>query len=156
MEILAKHLINAPAEFVYDYLTDFGEFESVLLSLGAYIERRDNLSEDGIGMKWAIEGDYRGKFREVELTLVGMAPPEMLAFESNSKDLRSEITVDLTDHTDQTSLELIIAPFPKTISAKLIFQSVKLAKKAVEGRLTSRLGDLATQIEAQYQASQVR
>ncbi|GLQ36374.1 hypothetical protein GCM10007939_26580 [Amylibacter marinus] len=151
MQLGAKQDLNVPADFLFSELTDYPAFEALLLAAGAHVERLDGLEDLAAGMSWLIEGHFRGKHRKVNIDLSDMHMNETLIYRSNSKDMSAEITLELIELSkEQTRLAVDVRPTANTISARLILQSAKLARKSIERRFNGRLDDFCTRIEDKY------
>ena len=151
MEMQAKCNMNVPIEFAHDQLVDFAEFEALLLGYGATVTRLDNVSVLGTGMKWLVEGHFRGKDRAIQLEMTKYQECEMIGYKSSAKEIDVEVSLDLLAlATNETRLTLTVQPTPNTISARLILQSAKLARKSLQRRLDKRLSDYAETVEQKY------
>ena len=118
MQFTAEHDIKAPMEFVYGQVTDFAALETYILSAGAFVERTDDYDEIMPGISWRIDGNMRGKSRVLDITLTEMEFQEHLGYEIKSKDMTTDLVVELIA-LDRTTTRLVsrIAPQAHTISA---------------------------------------
>ena len=151
MEFSAEHDIRAPIDFVYAQITDFAALETYIMSAGAFVERTDELDEFGPGLSWRIEGNLRGKQRVIDIELKEVTEKEALAYELRSKDLTTQMLIDVIslDRTT-TRLSCRIQPEAHSISARLILQSARLAQRTLEKRLTKRLSTYGGSLEDRY------
>lgn len=151
MELVTTYELNAPADYVFARITDHADFEALLMGYGANIERLDELDSLGAGMKWAIDGSFRGKERSVEVELTDIKPSEFIAYRSVSKDVNAEVAMHLEQLSgNRTRFSINIAPKANTISARLILQSAKLARKSLQKRVNTRFADFCTRLEEDY------
>ncbi len=151
MAFTAETDIKAPINFVYRQVTDFAALENYILAAGAFVERTDNLEEDGAGMSWRIEGEVRGRRRVIDIELKDIVEEEQLGYEVRSKDMITQMEVEVIS-LDRTTTRLVsrIDPAAQSISARLILQSARLAQRTLEKRLRKRLNGFARTVETRY------
>ena len=151
MAFTAETDIKAPINFVYRQVTDFAALENYILAAGAFVERTDNLEEDGAGMSWRIEGEVRGRRRVIDIELKDIVEEEQLGYEVRSKDMVTQMEVEVIS-LDRTTTRLVsrIDPAAQSISARLILQSARLAQRTLEKRLRKRLNGFARTVETRY------
>jgi uncharacterized protein YndB with AHSA1/START domain len=151
MELVTTYELNAPVDYIFARITDHADFEALLMGYGANIERLDELDALGAGMKWAIDGSFRGKERSVEVELTEITPNEYIAYQSVSKDVNANVAMELERLSGvRTRFSINLAPKANTISARLILQSAKLARKSLEKRINNRFADFCTRLEEDY------
>ncbi|PIB26049.1 hypothetical protein BFP76_13865 [Amylibacter kogurei] len=151
MELKTKRTVQAPVEMVFQEFSNFVWFESVALSRGLDIERTDALLDVQEGISWHLSGRIRGKQRDVDINVTKYNPPRATGFRCESKAIDSQIDIRFTpDGPARTKVKIIIAPTAKNISARLMLQSVKLAQKTIEKRISSRMKDFCASIEKKY------
>lgn len=152
MRLNTSQDIDAPIEFVFEKVADFSSFEMLLMNAGANISRTDDLSEIAQGMAWHVDGTFRGKQREIDVELENLKRPEKLKFLCETENMKAVAKVELEElSADQTRMTLLIEPEAKNISARLILQSMKLAKRSIENRVKNRLTKFSNKIEEEYQ-----
>lgn len=151
MNLEVTYDLDAPAKYVFKRITDHADFEALLMGYGANIERLDNEASLSVGMKWAIDGVFRGKQRQVEVALTRLTQNELVSYQSESKDVNA--AVDMKLHAlsaKQTRFSVDLAPKANTILARLILQSEKLAWKTLEKRINRRFADFCQRLEDDY------
>ncbi|EAR50534.1 hypothetical protein OG2516_09825 [Oceanicola granulosus HTCC2516] len=153
MKFSTREDIEAPIETVFEALSDFSGFERWALRRGARIERLDGGTRTEAGARWQVEFDFRGKRREVTATVSRFEPPEGYRITSVSSGLEGETSVELVALAqDRTRLLFAQELRPTTLAARLMLQSLKLAKGSLEARLDKRIDDLARTIEKRRRA----
>jgi carbon monoxide dehydrogenase subunit G len=151
MNLETTYELDAPAEYVFKRITDHADFEALLMGYGANIERLDDETSLNIGMKWAIDGNFRGKQRQVEVALTQLNENELVGYSSVSKDVNAVVDMKLEALSPtQTRFSVDITPKANTISARLILQSAKLARKTLEKRINRRFADFCQRLEDDY------
>jgi hypothetical protein len=151
MKMNAREDVEAPIEFVYQQITDFQAFERRAMRRGAEVLRVDDLKADGPGMWWYITFMLRGKQREVQLELARLDPPNGLTMASRSPSMGGELVVDLVALSrNRTRMTVNIELVPKNLTARLLVQSMKLARKSLTRRLRKRVNEYAVELQDRY------
>lgn len=148
MQLTAREDIEAPLDRVFAELTDFETVERQALRRGIEVQRLDALRDIGQGMAWRTGFTFRGKMRNADITLSEYSPPERMVFDSVSGGLEVQLVIDLVALSRTRTRVAIMSEFkPKTLSARLLVQSLKLAKGGVDKRFRSRMAGLAKDLE---------
>jgi uncharacterized protein YndB with AHSA1/START domain len=151
MNFTSKQDIDAPTEHVFRQLSDFDFFESYAMRLGAQVERMDLFTQPQPGMCWNIKGHYRGKDRDLELTLDSYYPPDTLSYLCATKNLNANIGFDIIPLSRRESrLKVSVDIIAKGISARVALQSAKLAKKSLDRKFDARVRSFAAAIGDKY------
>jgi hypothetical protein len=148
MKIATREDIAAPIEVVFAQLADFDGYERGALRRGAEVVRTDDLTVPGIGMAWRAAFDYRGKERKATIELTDYDPPNgmILTTHSNGADIVSVIDLVAMSKT-RTRMNVSVDVRPRSLPAKLIVQSLKLARSSVLKRFRKRVTDFAADLE---------
>lgn len=154
MELTAREDIEAPLDRVFAALTDFESVERQALRRGVDVQR---LSGDAIGptegMSWRAVFSYRGKRRSADITLAEYTPPEQMVFETVSGGLNITMVLDIVALSRaRTRIGARVVLAPKTLSARLMVQSLKLAKGGLDRRFKDRVSVLAKELERRLHA----
>ena len=153
MKLTSRQDIEASADQVFEVLADFDGWERAALRRGADVTRIDALRNPGPGMEWRARFKARGKQREVTLRLTRMDAPSHLAFSFESALVDGTVTVDVFEMAASRSrLHLALDVKPRTLAARLMVQSLRLARNKVERRFDNRVAALANDIEARIRA----
>lgn len=154
MQFTAKEDVAAPIEFVFAQLSDFQSFERSALRRGAEVQRVDNKVDVGVGMKWDAAFKLRGRQREMQLELTEYDPPTGMVLSSRSPNMGGHMAVDLVALSrGRTRMSLEIDLKPKTLSARLMVQSLKLARGRLSKRFRERVAQFAEELEDRHQKS---
>jgi uncharacterized protein YndB with AHSA1/START domain len=150
MELTASEDIEAPQEQVFAALSDFDAVERQVMRRGIEITRL--AEETGTGLAWQTKFTFRGKPRQAHISLVTSTAPERLKFHSVTGGLESDLTLDLIALSrNRTRITVTSVLMPKTLSARLLVQSLKLAKGGIDKRFRARMADLASGLETRLQ-----
>ncbi len=151
MEFVSKQNINAPAAHIFQQLADFDFYESYAMRVGAQVERLDAFTQPQPGMCWKIKGDFRGKSRDLELTLDSYTPSETLSYVCKTKSLDAEVNFYVIPLSQmKTRLKAVVNIQAKGLSARVALQSAKLAKKTLDRKFDTRMRDFADKIGEKY------
>lgn len=151
MQFKAQEDIGAPIDVVYDTLTDFRTFENAALRRGAEIERLDDGEGPVVGARWRVRFRLRGRDRVVDAELTELAAPESYVIESTGGGIDGVSRIGLVALSkSSTRLSIEINLSPRTLSARLILQSVRLARSTLARRFKHRIADFAEDVEQRY------
>ncbi|WP_103332341.1 SRPBCC family protein [Pseudotabrizicola formosa] len=157
MHFSSRTDIEAPIDFVYAALSDFDAWERAAMRRGAEVARTDKLRAAGVGMGWHVAFRFRGKDRAVDIRLTGQVPEAKLTFAGKGRMLEGDMSVDLVSLSPKrTRMVLHTDIRPLTLAARLLLQSVKLAKGRVQTRLNTRMEQLSVELQARFAASRSR
>lgn len=151
MKFSTKEDIEAPVEAVFDMLCDFESFERSAMRRGADVQRLDQLTAPGVGMAWHAVFHLRGKRREIELEMVTFERPHEIVLESTSPGLIGQMSFELmalSRGRTRVSVELEIKPL--NLSARLLVQSLKLAKGSLTRKYKMRIAEYAKGMEDRF------
>ncbi|WP_246184957.1 hypothetical protein [Paracoccus aestuariivivens] len=91
---------------------------------------------------WAIGFDWRGKQRDVDLSVVENAPPEKLVLSGTSDmfDLGIVMTV-IPLSLSKSRLIFEVDVRPRGMKARLLLQTAKLSRGQIDRKFAQRIGD---------------
>lgn len=149
MKFSAREDIEAPIDHVFQIVTDFDAFERQALRRGADVKRLDQ-GPYTVGSAWDVSFTFRGKERRLKATLTRMEPQGLL-IDAVSPNLEGNSVIELVPLSPaRTRLAVSIEMKAKTLTARLMLQSLKLAKASLNQRFKKRVADFAEDIEARY------
>lgn len=148
MKLSTREDIEAPIEAVFEQITDFDSFERAALRRGADVVRTDTLQVAGLGMAWKASFDYRGRERKANLKVIDFDTPNGMRLQAISSGLETELMVELVAMSrNRTRMNLSLDARPQTIPARLVIQSMKLARQNLNKQFRRRIADFAADIE---------
>lgn len=155
MKLTSKIDLEVPARHVFDVLADHGAWESEALRRGVEVERPAGMPMAGVGAGWRLRFRFRGRQRTVLVRIDEMQPDARLAlsFEGQALEGGSEMEV-IALSPRRSRLRVALTVRPKTLAARLFLNTLRLAKRRVQGRLDKRLGQLGARIEERHGRSQ--
>jgi len=151
MKFSTKEDIDAPIDAVFDMLCEFDQFERAAMRRGAEVQRVDRLAEAGPGMQWEAAFDIRGKRRELQVEMDRFDRPTEMKLNTRSQGLTGDMSFDLVALSrSRTRIMVALELKPQNLSARLLVQSLKLAKNSLTKKFKKRVGDYAKDMEDRY------
>lgn len=153
MKFTTREDVEAPIDRAFDMMCDFDGYERAAMRRGAEVRRTDSLSSPGVGMCWAAAFDMRGKRREVEIEMTCFDTPNELGVFTTTSGLEGTGKIELlalSRNRTRVSVEFEIKP--TNLSARLLVQSLKLAKASLTKRFKLRAAQYAKGLEDRYKA----
>lgn len=151
MHFEAREDIEAPIDYVFSQVSDFAALERSLLRRGAEVQRVADQTPPAPGIAWDTAFDMRGKRRQMQLELTGYEPPSAMQFVATSKSIDADLTVELVALSrGRTRMALAAELKPRNLSARLMLQSLKLARTNVTKRFEMRVASFAKDLEDRY------
>ncbi len=155
MKLVAREDISAPIEAVFEQLSDFDGFERSVLRRGAEMSRLDALPAPGVGMTWRTAFDYRGRPREALIELTSFDGPDRMTLIVKSSGLDIDLLVDLVAMSrTRTRMSVSTEIRPRTLPARLLLQSMKLARHGMLTRFRRKVGEFAVDLEGRCRTSE--
>lgn len=154
MKFQIKQDIEAPIDFVFEQMTDFRSFERAAMRRGAEVQRVSNGDGGALGTAWDARFQMRGKEREVQIEITDYESPNKLVVSSRAPSMGGDMVVELMALSrNRTRVDTNVHLAPKNLTAKLLVQSLKLARKNVSQRLNERMAAYAVEVEARFKKS---
>ncbi|MFT4962345.1 MAG: hypothetical protein ACI92Z_003442 [Paracoccaceae bacterium] len=151
MQFSSKEDIEAPIEQVFAMLSEFETFERSAIRRGIEVIRTDSFPAPVAGDAWNARFKLRGKMRDLNLNLVTYEQPTGMRFEFDSQGLSGVMTLDLLALSQRrTRMEVSVDLIPKTLAARLLLQSLKLAKSNLTKRFKLNVADYAKNMEDRH------
>lgn len=152
MKLTTREDIAAPIEAVFAHVGDFGWFERAAMRRGADVVRTDKLETPGPGMSWHAEFDFRGRMRKADLEMTEYDAPNGMTFVMRAAGLDVEAVIELVAMSrTRTRMNVSMEASPRTIPARLMIQSAKLAKTNIQRRYRRRIAEYAEELEERCQ-----
>jgi len=140
--------IDAPQDFAFACFTDFIRYEKMAQNYGADLRRVGGFAEVSEGAAWRGSIPIKGRTRGVEAEVSSYSPSEYARIDTVVGgmnvvfEMRFEALAD-----EKTRLIAVTELQARTLAARLVIQSAKLARKRVQARITSRIVALANEYE---------
>ena len=151
MKFSSKEDIEAPIEHVFGAVSEFEAFERMAIRRGAEVQRIIDIPGPKAGITWQADFRMRGKDRAAKVELVSYDSPNEMAFEFVSGGLLGYLDVDLVALSPRrTRMSVGFELKPQTLPARLLVQSLKLAKSNLTKKFQLRVADYAKTMEERY------
>ncbi|MGX9351445.1 SRPBCC family protein [Shimia sp. W99] len=151
MEFTAREDIDVPIEQAFEMVTDFEQFERAALRRGAEVRRLDDLNRPGVGAKWQVEFKFRGKPREMDLEVTDFDRPNEIKLHAKIQGIESDMKIELVALSrTRTRINIWTGLSAKTLSARLLLQSLKLARGTLTERLEKRVTAMGRDMEDRF------
>lgn len=156
MKFTSKEDIEAPIDAVFNAVSNFDNIERSALRRGAKVQRVDRKTHASTTMAWDVGFTFRGKKRDMLVELTDLEAPNRLLVQSLSGGLEGEVYVDLVALSkNRTRMTIELEVQPKSLSARLMVQSLRLAKTKLTKRFRIKVAGFATDIEDRYKAGRL-
>lgn len=151
MKLSTQEDIDVPIAEVFKMLCDFEHYEKSAQHRGAEVARVGGWSEPARGNRWAVRIDLNGKARQFELELTRFEPPQDMVFDMTSKGLTGVLRVELVA-LSRTRTRLVVGfeLRPASLQARLLVQSMKLAKSTLTSKYKQRVAAYVTEMQERY------
>lgn len=145
MKFSTRADMEAPAGKVFDTLSDFGAFERFARRKGVEVTRQTAGAE---AQGWHLRFALRGRMREMSVRLTDFERPEKMLFAAESKSFEMEFTLTLIALSkSRTRLGVELNIRPRTLSGRLLLQSMRLAKSSNSRRFEAAVQTFAGRLE---------
>ena len=148
MKFSSRTDIDAAPADVFARLSDFDRIEGMARERGASVERLDDGSAGPTGARWRIGFDYRGKARVCEAGITSFTPGEQIVARGQLDGLAIFGNVELVEYAPgKTRMHCAVDLKPGSMRARLLVQSMKLAKGTLDKRFAKRVDQVGQRLE---------
>ncbi len=154
MIFVAQDEVHVPQDYAFSHFSDFISYEATALSYGADIRRVDGFQQVSQGVAWRGTVPIRGKTVGVEAKVTNFDPSRQSQMVTQAGGMT--VTVDLSFEEMEPEKTRVTARAElraNTLAARLIVQSVRLARGSLQRRIDSKLVALGSKFEAEYHRS---
>ncbi|MDW4497245.1 SRPBCC family protein [Sulfitobacter sp. D35] len=156
MKVSGKEDIDAPVEAVFDMLCDFETFEATARRKGAEVHRVSPGGPVGKGAAWETRFVFRGVRRDMRLEIATFAPPHEMVIDARSDGIDGAGRFELMALSpERTRIMVSFEMRPRTMAARLLIQTLRLAKPQLSKRFKLRLAQHARDAEERCRANKL-
>ncbi len=150
MKFVAVEDIAAPIDHVWSRVSDVETFETRMSSRAKNVTRTPS-GPPGEGTNWTAQAEIMGKIRDIKVTLTQLRGPDLLTAMGVSNGMDVTIRVELVEQSPRlTRLTVTSEAKAKSLSARLMLQSAKLARQSMAKRYKSRVAEYAAKVEGSF------
>lgn len=140
--------VEAPVDWVWGGFTDFDAVESDIRARDAELVRVGDWKEAALGVAWRGSVPVRGKVRPIDAKIAEFRPDEHLQVESQVGGMSCEYDVTFTVLSPEvTRVAITLELKASTLSARLLLQTLKIARRKVIQRLEAAVVRQGTAVE---------
>lgn len=148
MRFTTREDIDVPIDALFAAISDFQGFERAAMRRGAEVTRTGAAPGSGVGESWTIRFRYRGRSRELVSRIERFEPSAGLTSSGRVGGFEGLLALDLSAQTPKrTRIRVDLDITPKTLTARLLLQSMKLAKSSLTHRFKTRVRTFAQTLE---------
>jgi uncharacterized protein YndB with AHSA1/START domain len=153
MKFSTREDIEAPIEKVFAEVTDFAGFEHAAMRRNIKFTRSDTAPRPGPGSGWTIDFKFRGRARRALVTITRMERPTLLETTFESGGITGTGVVEMIALSpSKTRIAVALEMTPQTLAARLMLQSLKIAKTGLTTKFKARITQFATDLESRLKA----
>lgn len=142
MQFVAKEDTNTPINELFAAMSDFERFERSAIRRGVDVQRIGTLAELDNGLGWNLSFDLRGVRRNVKLKMAEYTTPTLVKLDAEGTGVFGELTVELIALSPKrTRLTVTMVLKPRTLSGRVLLQSLKLARSKIARNYRKRVSD---------------
>lgn len=144
MKFASKEDIEAPIADVFAVLSEFESYERSALRRGVEVHRMGDVTAPASGLAWDVTFSFRGKSRDMHLVLDKYDPVTGFHLSSEGGGIAGTLDVELLALSPRrTRMIIVLELSPKTLSGRILVQSLKLARTRLTKRFKTRVAEFA-------------
>lgn len=156
MKFVTNEDIEAPIEMVFRAVSDFANYERSALRRGLEVQPIEEDALEGALQGWKIAFEYRKKDRLALARLTEVIQDQGYTVLGTIGGIHGAMVVDLVALSKKrTRLKVTMETSAKTLSARLLLQSMKLAKTRLNQRFEKRVGLMAQDLEDGFKSGKL-
>ncbi|MGP1358118.1 hypothetical protein [Roseicyclus sp.] len=153
MKLRVSDDIEAPADRVWAGFTDFSAVEAEARGRGADLVRVGDWRSPQLGAAWRGSVAVRGKTRPIEARIATFVPGETCIVECRVGGMASTYETTLIPLSPSlTRVSVMLELRASTLSARLLLQTLKVARRRVMQRLEGAVVRQGQAVERDWQA----
>ncbi len=151
MELSYTCTIYVPQAFAYARATDFARFEAEGFGNLAPFEPSNKIRAPKIGARWKTSAEFQGRPRRFSLELFELTPSEKLVLGNKSEKYDIEAHFDFIEKgPEETEFCFHLIAKANSITARLILQTIQLARARIEKNMQVDFDAMGERMEAAY------
>lgn len=148
MKFVSRVEIDAPAQAVFNELSDFGAIDRLARKRAISLKRVDTMSHPGVGMQWQSQFQFRGRPRDIDLTMTQFTPPDALEYTGQTQGFEIVCLLQIVSLArNRSRLIVTVEVKPKSLGARLLVQSARLGKSGLDRRFDDRVRRFGSKLD---------
>lgn len=148
MKLKVSDDAEAPVDMSFAALTDYAGIEDELRGYGLQITRIGCWKDLALGVAWGGAGEIRGRMRTFEAKVTALEPGRMVEVTAHVGDVRAvHETRVIPLGAKVTRINLTLDLRAESLKARILLQSLKLARGRILERMQKRLTSDIRRIE---------
>ncbi|MFP3383340.1 SRPBCC family protein [Tritonibacter sp. SIMBA_163] len=148
MHFETKEDTDCPIQDLFVAISDFESFERSAIRRGVDVQRHGDTAAPRDGLYWDVTFNFRGSERRVRIDVADYDVPNTISFAAVGNGMSGDLKVDLMALSAQrTRMTVRVDLKPKTLAARLLLQSLKLARNKLNRKFRTRVAEFARQTE---------
>ena len=153
MKFITKGDVEAPTDFVFDDMTDYEGWEATVRKRNTQLVRAPGPVIPGT--TWNAKFHLRGRDRDMTVTLLSETPESQILLAIGDSSIDVDVSADLVALGPQKSrVAVTINLRPRNLAARLLTQSLRLARTNIQHQLDWRIAAWAEDLSRSYAKSQ--
>lgn len=149
MKFISKGDIEAPTDFVYADMTDYEGWEKSIRKRNTQLVRSPGPIRPGT--TWDTKFRLRGRDRDMVMTLLSETQDRQVLLTIADSSLDVDVSTDLMPLNPKVSrVAVTIHLRPRNLAAKLLTQSLRLARTKIQHQLDWRVAGWADDLSRSY------
>lgn len=149
MRLTARTDVEAPQAVVFDRLSHIPTIEALARERGAEVARLDDGTRGTAGAAWRLSVPLHGRARAATARVAAFDPADRIAVAADLEGVEAWLDLALAPLAPaRTALSTELRLRPRTMTARLLVQPLRLARAQLEQRLRARIDAIARRIEA--------
>lgn len=151
MKFKVSEDVDAPQALVWARLTDFTALENDARGRGATVTRVGNWTQTALGVEWRGEVTVRGKSRPISAKVTQFVPQELCVIDSRIGGMSCHQEISFVALSAAvTRVGMVLELSADTLTARLLLQTLKLARGRVLQRLQGMIARQGNAAEAEW------
>ncbi|WP_435164212.1 hypothetical protein [Falsirhodobacter sp. 1013] len=152
MKITSKCDVGASPDFVFARMSDYEAWERAIAKRNTTLVRSPGPIRPGT--TWDTRFRLKGRDRDMLMTLFSEIPGRQVHVTLADTSLDVDILADLIEVAPERSrIAVSLELRPRNLTARLLIQSLRLAKGKVQGQLDQRVDQWARNVSQQYRTA---
>ncbi|ABF62904.1 hypothetical protein TM1040_0171 [Ruegeria sp. TM1040] len=148
MHFETKEDTDSPIDEVFAAVTDFESFERSAIRRGVEVRRNGDSDAAPEDLSWDVVFMFRGSERKMRVEVAECDRPNTVVFAATGSGMTGLLRVDLMALSPRrTRMTVRLEMKPKTLAARLLVQSLKLARNKLNRRYRKRVAEFVDLLE---------